>query len=64
MQTGEAEKKSKGTHTREIIAFEQYFNTAYNPLQLSRTINEAALTLNEKIALNKQKPNYLKKYYS
>jgi hypothetical protein len=42
-------KKSKGTHIREIQAFQKYFQTAYDPLHLKRTINYAAQTLRDKI---------------
>jgi len=37
-------KKNKGTHIREIQAFQKFFQTAYNPLHLKRTINYAAQT--------------------
>jgi hypothetical protein len=42
-------KKSKGTHIREIQAFQKYFQTTYDPLHLKRTINYAAQTLRDKI---------------
>ena len=44
------EKTRKGTYTliKEIQAFQNYFETAYRPDDLSRTIREAAVTLKEK----------------
>jgi hypothetical protein len=43
------EKTKKGTYTliKEIQAFQNYFETAYRPDDLSRTIREAAVTLKE-----------------
>ena len=41
-------KKSKGTHIREILAFQKYFQTVYDPLHLKRTVNYAAKTLRDK----------------
>jgi len=41
-------KKRKGTHTREIQAFQKYFQTVYDPLHLKRTVNYAAKTLRDK----------------
>jgi len=45
-------KKRKGTHIREIQAFQKYFQIVYDPLHLKRTINYAAKTLRDK-ALDK-----------
>jgi hypothetical protein len=44
------DKANKGTstHVKEIQAFQKYFETAYRPDDLSRTIREAASTLIEK----------------
>lgn len=42
-------KKNKGTHIREIQAFQKYFQTVYDPIHLSRTVNNAAQTLRDKI---------------
>lgn len=41
------ERTKKGTYTliKEIQAFQNYFETAYRPDDLSRTIHEAAVTL-------------------
>ena len=43
------EKTRKGTYTliKEIQAFQNYFEIAYRPDDLSRTIREAAVTLKE-----------------
>jgi len=41
-------KKRKGTHIREIQAFQKYFQTVYDPLHLKRTVNYAAKTLRDK----------------
>ena len=41
-------KKSKGTHIREIQAFQKYFQTVYDPLYLKRTVNYATKTLRDK----------------
>jgi hypothetical protein len=41
-------KKSKGTHIREIQAFQKFFQTAYDPLHLKRTVHYAAQTLRDK----------------
>jgi hypothetical protein len=41
--------KRKGTHIEEIHKFEKYFKTAYNPKNLSFTLEEAIETLKEKI---------------
>lgn len=45
-------KKSRKvlTHTKEIQAFQNYFETAYRPDDLSRTIRETVVTLKEKIS--------------
>jgi len=42
-------KKPRGTHIREIQAFQNYFETVYDPLHLSRTVQYAAQTLKEKL---------------
>jgi hypothetical protein len=42
-------KKSKGTHIREIQAFQKYFQNVYDPLHLKRIVNYAAQTLRDKI---------------
>lgn len=44
------ERTKKGTYTliKEIQAFQNYFEIAYRPDGLSRTIREAAITLKEK----------------
>jgi hypothetical protein len=42
-------KKDKGTHIREIQGFQFFFQTAYFPLHLKRTIHYAAQTLRDKI---------------
>jgi len=42
-------KKAKGTHIREIQAFQKYFKTVYDPLHLSQTVHNAAKTLKEKL---------------
>lgn len=44
----EKTKKGTSTHIKEIQAFQKYFETAYRPDDLSRTIREAAVTLREK----------------
>jgi len=41
-------KKSKGTHIREIQAFQKYFQTIYDPLHLKRTVNYVVKTLMDK----------------
>jgi len=41
-------KKSKGTHIREIQAFQKKIKTAYDPLHLKRTVHYAAQTLRDK----------------
>ena len=41
-------KKSKGTHIREIQAFQKYFQTVFDPLHLKRTVTYAAKTLRDK----------------
>lgn len=42
-------KKNKGTHIREIQAFQNFFQTVYDPLHLKRTVHYAAKTLKDKI---------------
>jgi hypothetical protein len=42
-------KNNKGTHIREIQAFQKYFQTTCDPLHLKRTVNYAAQTLRDKI---------------
>jgi len=42
-------KKNKGTHIREIQAFQKFFQTTYDPLHLNRTVHYAAQTLRDKI---------------
>ena len=42
-------KKNKGTHIREIQAFQKFFQTVYDPLHLKRTVHYAAKTLRDKI---------------
>jgi len=42
-------KKSKGTHIREIQAFQKDFQTVYDSLHLKRTVNYAAKTLRNKV---------------
>ena len=49
-------KKRKGTHVAEIQAFERYFKTVYNPMNLESTISEASEILKEK------SESYLAKY--
>lgn len=44
----ERTKKGTSTYIKEIKAFEKYFGTVYRPDDLSRTINEATMTLKEK----------------
>lgn len=41
-------KKGKFTHIKEIQAFQKYFETAYTPNDLGRTICQAVVTLKEK----------------
>jgi len=50
LQIGDPAKKTKGTHCREIMAFEKYFHTAYQPHKISLTISDAAKVLHEKIS--------------
>jgi len=52
-------KKEKGTHIREIQAFQKYFETVYDPSQLSRTVYNAAKTLKEKLFEKFQNWNFL-----
>jgi len=42
-------KKNKGTHIREIQAFQKFFQTAYDPLHLKRTVHYTTQTLRDKI---------------
>jgi len=42
-------KKKKGTHIREIEAFQKFFQTVYDPLHLRQTVHYAAKTLTYKI---------------
>jgi len=42
-------KKNKGTHIREIQAFRKFFQTAYDPFHLKRTVHYTAQTLQDKI---------------
>jgi len=42
-------KKPRGTHIREIQSFQNYFETVYDPLHLSRTVQYVAHTLKEKL---------------
>lgn len=44
----ERTKKGTYTHIKEIQAFQNYFETAYRPDDLSRTICEEAVILKEK----------------
>lgn len=58
------EKNRKGTCTliREIQAFQSYFETAYRPDDLSRTIREETVTLKEKFSKkmeNLKIPSYI-----
>jgi len=59
-------KKPKGTHLREIQAFQKYFKTVYDPLHLSRTVYNAAKTLKlkllDKIPTSKFPPFVTDKY--
>lgn len=41
-------KKGISTHIKEIQAFQNYFETAYRPDDLSQTVYDATLTLKEK----------------
>lgn len=41
-------KKGISTHVKEIKAFQNYFETAYRPDELSRTVHDAENTLKEK----------------
>jgi len=50
LQIGDPARKTKGTHRREIEAFEKYFHTAYRPNNISLTISDAAKVLHEKIS--------------
>lgn len=43
----ESTKKDTSTHIKEIQAFQKYFETAYRPDDLSRTIREAVDTMRE-----------------
>ena len=48
LQTLPADKKKKGTHWQEIVAFEKFFKVNYNPKKLRQTIIDAAEVLHEK----------------
>ena len=41
-------QKGKFTHIKEIQAFQRYFETVYDPTNISRTVFDAAKTLKEK----------------
>jgi hypothetical protein len=41
-------KKGRFTHIKEIRAFQKYFEIVYNPMNMHRTVFEAAQTLEEK----------------
>ena len=43
------DKKTRGTHIKEIQQFQRYYQTAYNPLHPRRTVYYAAQTLRDKI---------------
>jgi len=45
----EKSKKNKATQIREIQAFQKFFQTAYDPLHLKRTVHYAAQTLRDRI---------------
>ena len=42
-------KKTKGIHIKEIHAFHKFFEIVYNPLNVERTVKEAALVLRQKM---------------
>ena len=42
LQTLPADRKKKGTHWQEIVAFEKFFKVNYNPRKLRQTIIDAA----------------------
>lgn len=40
-------KKSRGTHLKDIQDFQHYFETIYNPCEISRSVYDATLTLHK-----------------
>lgn len=59
-------KKIRGTHIKEIQAFQKYFENVYNPCHLSRTIYDVTLTLKHKVTeklSNLKVPPYVKNRY-
>ena len=52
-------KKVFRSHIKEIQAFQKYFETAYRPGDLSRTVREAAVTLKEKFTKKMEISNLL-----
>ena len=56
-------KKGRFTHVKEIRAFQKYFEIVYNPMEIHRTVCEAARTLKEKFEKQLSKirfPPYVK----
>ena len=56
-------KKGRFTHVKEIRAFQKYFEIVYNPMDIHRTVCEAARTLKEKFEKQLSKirfPPYVK----
>lgn len=48
--------KNRDTHIKEIQAFQWYFETVYNPCNLSRTIYDTIVTLKHKV--KEKLPNF------